>query len=106
MSAPSQKIRPTSAARWISRFSAAGSRSMRARDQRLQRVRHAVGDRERSVGLGEHADRLLDEERVALRDVEDLCTALPVERRPRDQRVDQLLRLVVGERLELDGGGA
>jgi hypothetical protein len=45
-------------------------------DQRLQRVRDRAGDFPLAVLLDEHPDHLLDEQRVALRDVEDLVAAV------------------------------
>ena len=69
-------------------------------DERLQRV----GDAVRVAALDEHADGLLDEQRVALGAVEQ---ALGQRRRFRevgDDRGDELFALRLGERLELDGG--
>ena len=76
-------------------------------DERLQRVRHAVGRSVARAALDEHANRLLDEQRVALGAVERL---LRQRRRPlargsgelAQQLLDELRALLLGERLELD----
>jgi hypothetical protein len=70
------------------------------RDQRLNRVGDPHGT---AVALlGEHPHGLLDEERVALRLLEQRLPQAGGQRRTRDEAVDELLRLVVGERSEVD----
>ncbi len=76
------------------------------RDQRLERVRDAIRAAVRAA-LDEHADRLLDEERVPLRALQE-----PLRKRRRqlagracelgDELLDEQLALLGGERLELD----
>ena len=61
--APSQKIRPITAARWSSRFSSRGSRSMRAAIIAWSVSGIRFDER---AALEQHPHRLLDEERVAL----------------------------------------
>ena len=74
------------------------------RDDRLQRVRNPLRGR---AALEQHPGRLLDEERIAL----GLLQQRPRARRGRElvigeQRIEKLLALLRGERLELDRGGA
>ena len=76
-------------------------------DQRLERVRNAVGRAVARSALDEHPDRLLDEERIALRAIERL---LRQRRRPltggtgelAQELFDELRALFLRERLELD----
>ena len=69
-------------------------------DERLQRVGNTIV----VAALGEHANGLLDEQRVAFRSIEQ---ALGQGRRIRqvgDESGDELVTLLLGQRLELDGG--
>ena len=69
-------------------------------DERLERVGNTIV----VAALGEHANGLLDEQRVALRSIEQ---ALGQGRRIRqvgDESGDELVTLLLGQRLELDGG--
>ena len=76
-------------------------------DQRLQRVRHAIGRAVARSALDEHPDRLLDEQRIAFGSIERL---LRQRRRPlargsgelAQELLDELRALLLRERLELD----
>ncbi len=77
-----------------------GQRVDARRDQRLQRVRDADG---RALTLfDEHPDRLLDEQRVALRLVEEHGPQPVGQRRTFDECVDELRDLGLWKRPELD----
>ena len=76
------------------------------RDQGLERVGDPLGP-VLAVGLDEHPDRLLDEERVALGLLEQVGPrAAGLQPVARQQRVDQLLAFGRVQRVELDRGRA
>src|SRR5581483_11086976 len=68
------------------------------RDQRLKRVRDALGQ-VLAAALEQHPDRLLDEERVALGLLEQVAARLGGEAVLRQQRLQQLLALVEPQRI-------
>ena len=77
------------------------------RDERLQRVRDTIGRAVAGAALDEHADRLLDEQRVPLGAVERflrkrLGSLSGGARELAEQLLDELGALLLRERLELD----
>ena len=98
--APLQNTRPTRAP-WRTTDRDAGEAGRSGRDQRL----HGVGDphgRGVVALLGEHPDRLLDEERVALRLVQERLPQAARQRRIRDERVDEKRGVLLRERPQVD----
>ena len=101
---PTWKISPSTEARSMTRRSSGVRWSSRAASSAWIAGGTATSPAS-SLALGQHGEHLLEEERVSLGGLGDAAARLRGELGSRRKGADEHRRLVLGERLEQDGGG-